>query len=68
MQPAVLLSRVVGGILFGIAVIKFFIIGYYPDEMLRYGVVMAIGAALLWVGERLDDREVDPEPQPHREP
>lgn len=41
------------GIILGlVAVVKFSIIGYYPDEVLPYGIVAALGVSLMWAGNR----------------
>lgn len=42
----------VGGVCAAIGVIKFVIIGYYPNEFLPYIILMLIGVGALWVGDR----------------
>jgi hypothetical protein len=44
---------VVGAVLFLIALIKFTVIGYYPEDVTRFGILGAVGTLGLWVGAKL---------------
>ena len=44
---------VVGGVLFLIAMIKFTVIGYYPEDVTPFGILGAVGTLGLWAGSKL---------------
>lgn len=65
MDSAAARMQIVGGILVGIAFVKFSLIGLYPYEFVRYALIGAIGSGLLIASQKMKDRELDPEPE-HR--
>ncbi|MET0930602.1 MAG: hypothetical protein ABWX74_13865 [Aeromicrobium sp.] len=48
-----MLLGAVGGVAVLIAGIKLFVIGYYPDELVLFVVIGAVGAGLCWTGSRI---------------
>lgn len=44
---------VLGAVIFLAAVIKFAVIGFYPDEAITWLVVLAVGAVVAGAGQRL---------------
>lgn len=53
MKSAAIGLFVVGSVLFLIALIKFTVIGYYPEDVTPFGILGAGGTLGLWVGAKL---------------
>lgn len=44
---------VVGAVLAGVALVKFFAIGFYQDEIVPFALIGALGLALCWSGSKI---------------
>jgi hypothetical protein len=53
MKSAAIGLFVVGSVLFLIALIKFTVIGYYPEDVTPFGILGAAGTLGLWVAAKL---------------
>ncbi|KAA1380492.1 hypothetical protein [Aeromicrobium fastidiosum] len=52
-ESAGILLAVIGGIALAVAGVKFFVIGFYPEELVPFAVIGVVGAALCWTGSKL---------------